>query len=120
MKIWAFDFFLKLFCRVFKGRKCVKFAAFLEANLKISSNLSSEFELKFAAKSPHLKAHEVHILAARDLELLRTAGWTGEVVFAKLAAKAAAFALHGDVLHYDLKLGIFADSAGFIDFKRAF
>ena len=61
----------------------------------------------------------MHILAARDLELLRAASRTGEVVFAKLAAKAAAFALHGDVLHDNNKLGIFSDRTRFINLKRA-
>ena len=92
----------------------------MEVNFKNRSNLNIKFELKFAAKSPHLKAHEVHTLAARDLKLLRAAGRTGEVVFAKLAAKTAAFALHGDVLQDDQKLGIFADRARFINLKRAF
>lgn len=61
----------------------------------------------------------MHILAAGDAQLLRTAGRACEVVFAELAAKAAAFALDDDALHRDLKLCILTDRTRLIDLKRA-
>lgn len=61
----------------------------------------------------------MHILAAGNAQLLRTASGAGEVVFAELAAKAAAFALDDDALYGDLKLCILADRARLIDLKRA-